>query len=208
MTYLKDGLKVPRRLKKIISVHEKVGRLKKQYSKIAKLYKISYKEDAVKGLVTDITWELQQDRESAKGEYFLRYSKSNLSEEEIWDTYNMTRDVEATFRCLKTDLDIRPIHHQKDIYIEPHIWLGIVSYQVVNYIKLKLKSAKINYSWKTIVEKMQAQQYSVQSADRRDGGKIYTKLCTQPSPDLRAIYSALGFKDRPFTRKSKVVTQQ
>ena len=208
MTYLKQGLNVPRRLKKIIPVHEKVGRIKKQYSKVAKLYKISYKEDAEKGVVTDIIWELQKKRESPKGEYFLRYSKENLSEKEIWDSYNMTRDVEATFRCLKTDLDIRPVYHQKDAYIEPHIWLGIVAYQVVNYIKLKLKDAKINYSWTTIAEKMQAQQYSVQSADRRAGGKIYTKLCTQPGSDLKAIYSALGFKERPFVRKSKVVTQQ
>ena len=118
----------------------------------------------------------------------------------------MSRDVEATFRCLKTDLDIRPIFHQKDAYIFPHIWLGIVAYQVVNYIRLKLKEKDINYSWSTIVEKMQAQQYSLQSVNSKNG-KIYTKLCTRPTADLKEIYSALGFKKRPFVRKSKVVTQ-
>lgn len=208
MTYLKEGLNKPRRLKKIIPVHEKTGRIKKQFSKVSKLYKVSYKEDAEKGFVTDIIWDLQKEKESPKGEYFLRYSKEKLSEEEIWDTYNMTRDVEATFRCLKTDLDIRPIFHQKDAYIEPHIWLGIVAYQIVNYIKLKLNDAQINYSWTTVVRKMQSQQYSVQSANRKKGGKIYTSLCTQPSSDLKNIYAALNFKERPFIRKSKVVTQQ
>ena len=208
MTYLKEGLNKPRRLKKIIPVHEKVGRIKKQFSKVSKLYKINYKENIKKGVVTDIIWELQNKRERPKGEYFLRYSKEKLSEQEIWDTYNMTRDVEATFRCLKTDLDIRPIFHQKDAYIEPHIWLGIVAYQMVNYIKLKLKDAEINHSWTTIVNKMQSQQYSVQSANRKNGGKIYTSLCTKPSVSVKEIYDALNFKDRPFTRKSKVVTQQ
>lgn len=208
MTHLKDGLNKPRSLKKIIPVHEKVGRIKKQFSKVSKLYKISYKEDVKKGVITDITWELQKEKESPPGEYFLRYSKENISEKEIWDTYNMTRDVEATFRCLKTDLDIRPIFHQKDAYIEPHIWLGIVAYQMVNYIKLKLKDAQINYSWTTIVRKMQSQQYSVQSANRKQGGKIYTSLCTQPSSELINIYAALNFKERPFVRKSKVMTQQ
>ena len=120
----------------------------------------------------------------------------------------MTRDVEATFRCLKTDLDIRPIFHQKDAYIEPHIWLGIVAYQIVNYIKLKLAEADINYSWTTVVRKMQSQQYSLQSANRKNGGKIYTSLCTQPTSDLKKIYAVLNFKERPFVRKSKVVTQQ
>ena len=206
MKYLKEGLSVPRRLKKIAPVHEKVGRIKKQFSKVAKLYKITYKEDAQKGVVTDIIWKEQEERQSPEGEYFLRYSKEILNEEQIWDTYNMSRDVEATFRCLKTDLDIRPIFHQKDAYIFPHIWLGIVAYQVVNYIRLKLKEKDINYSWSTIVEKMQAQQYSLQSVNSKNG-KIYTKLCTRPTADLKEIYSAIAFKERPFVRKSKVVTQ-
>lgn len=207
MVYLKEGLALPRRLKKTIPVHEKTGRIKKQFSKVAKLYKITYEEDTEKGVITNISWEMQKDRQNANGEYFLRYSKEILTEEQIWDTYNLTRDVEATFRCLKTDLDIRPVFHQKDAYIEPHIWLGIVAYQVVNYIKLRLKEKGINYSWSTIVEKMQAQQCSLQSVNKAGGGKIYTKLCTRPSTDLSAIYSALGFKERPFVRKSKVVTQ-
>jgi hypothetical protein len=77
---------------------------------------------------------------------------------------------------------------------------------VVNYIRLKLNEKDIKYSWSTIVEKMKAQQYSLQSVNRKDG-KIYTKLCTRPDDDLKGIYEALGFKDRPFVRKSKVVTQ-
>ena len=206
MKYLKEGLSVPRRLKKIAPVHEKVGKIKKQFSKVAKRYKITYKEDAQKKVVTDIIWEEQKDKQSPEGEYFLRYSRAMLTEEQIWDTYNMTRDVEATFRCLKTDLDIRPIFHQKDAYIFPHIWLGIVAYQVVNYIRLKLNEKDIKYSWSTIVEKMKAQQYSLQSVNGKDG-KIYTKLCTRPDDDLKGIYAALGFKDRPFVRTSKVVTQ-
>ncbi|MCD4789072.1 MAG: IS1634 family transposase [Bacteroidales bacterium] len=206
MEYLKEGLSVPRRLKKIIPVHEKVGRIKKQFSKVAKHYNITYTEDTEKGVVTDIGWKLQQDRQRPKGEYFLRYSKENLTERQIWDTYNMTRDVEATFRCLKSDLDIRPIFHQKDTYIEPHIWLGILAYQVVNYIRLELAGHGIIYSWSTIVEKMQAQQCSMQSVNKKEG-IIYTKLCTRPNEDMKAIYEALGYKNRPFVRKSKVVTQ-
>jgi len=208
MSYLKEGLTLPRRLKKTIAVHEKVGRIKKQFSKVAKLYKITYEQDTQKGVITDIIWELQKDRQNPNGEYFLRYSKKILTEKQIWDTYNLTRDVEATFRCLKTDLDIRPVFHQKDAYIEPHIWLGVVAYQIVNYIKLRLAEKGINYSWSTIVEKMQAQQCSLQSVNKVGGGKIYTKLCTRPNSDLSAIYSALSFKERPFVRKSKVVTQQ
>jgi hypothetical protein len=208
MDSLIDGLSKPRRMKKTTQVHEKVGRIKKQFAKIAHKYSVIYTEDVEKGIVTNIIYKEIENRKRPKGEYFLRYTKKLLSEKEIWDAYNLTRDVEAVFRCLKSDLDIRPIHHQKDAYIEPHIWLSIIAYQFVNFIKIGLAQKDINYSWSTIVNKMEAQRCSLQSMDTKNNGKMYTKLCTRPNPDIKNIFSSLGFKERPFVRKSKVVTQQ
>ncbi len=207
MVYLKEGLSIPRRTKKITAVHETVGRIKDQNSKVAKNYKITYQEDKQRGVITDIKWEKQEGKQRPKGEYFLRYSKEVLTDKQIWDLYNLTREVEACFRFLKTDLNIRPIHHQKDEYIEPHIWLGVVVYQIAHYIRLKLKEKGIKYSWSTIVEKMQSQQVSIVSLNKKGHEKIYTKLITRPSIDQKSIYDALGFKHRPFTRKIKVVPQ-
>jgi len=108
---------------------------------------------------------------------------------------------------LKTDLDIRPIHHQKDKYIEPHIWLGAIANQVVNYIRQILKDNNIDYSWKTIVEKMKTQKCSMISMEAKNTKRIYVKLCTRPNVDVQKIYDALSFKSRPYVRKTKVVTQ-
>ena len=113
----------------------------------------------------------------------------------------------ASFKCLKTDLNIRPIHHQKDAYIEPHIWIGIVAYQVVNYIRQVLKDNGINFSWRTIVEKMKTQKCSRISMEVKSAKRFYIKLCTRPGNDAKKIYEALAFKDRPYVRKTKVVTQ-
>jgi hypothetical protein len=207
LIYLKQGLSLPRRTKKIIPVHEAIGRMKDQFSKVAKLYKIEYKEDTQKGIVTDITWTRQQEKEKPKGEYFLRYSQENLTEKEIWNVYNLSREVESVFRCLKSDLNIRPIHHQKDAYIEPHIWLGIIAYQVVNYIRQILKENNINYSWDTIVGKMKTQKCSLISMDAKTAKRIFVKLCSRPNDDVQQIYDSLKFKNRPYVRKTKVVTQ-
>jgi transposase len=148
----------------------------------------------------------KREREKPKGEYFLRYTKNSISEDKIWDAYNQTRDVEAVFRCLKTDLDIRPIYHQKDEFIESHIWLGILAYQVVNYIRRELKQNAINYSWSTIVKKMSSMQTSVVSVKNDKDEKLYIKLCTRPNTDQKKIFDALNFKSRPYVRKTKVVT--
>ncbi|MEE9372420.1 MAG: hypothetical protein V3V00_05140 [Saprospiraceae bacterium] len=111
-----------------------------------------------------------------------------IKENQIWDIYNLTRDVESVFRCLKTDLDIRPIYHQKDKYIEPHIWLGILAYQVVN----KMRSMQSS----TVVIKDNKEQM------------LYIKLCTRPTIYQKSVFSVLAYKDRPFVRKEKVVTQK
>ena len=204
---IKQKLTQKRTLKKIDKIHEKVGAIKSKLSRIGWLYDITYTEDTEKGIITDINWNRVKERERPKGEYFLRYTKKAISENKIWDAYNLTRDVEAVFRCLKTDLDIRPIYHQIDEYIEPHIWLGIVAYQVVNYIRINLKQQNISYSWSTIVEKMKSMQSSLVTVNNDNNEKLYNKLCTRPSKDQRSIFDALNFKHRPYVRKTKVLTQ-
>lgn len=204
---IKDKLPKKGTLKKTEKIHEKVGGIKARLSKIGWLYDIQYTENKEKGIVTDINWHRVKERERPKGEYFLRYTNNTISESDIWDVYNMTRDVEAVFRCLKTDLKIRPIHHQKDKYIEPHIWLGIIAYQVVNYIRKGLKENAIDDSWTTIVEKMKSMQTSIVSMKNKENQKMYMKLCTRPTVEQQLIFDNLNFKHRPFVRKIKVVPQ-
>lgn len=204
---IKEKLPKARTLKKAEKVHEKVGKIKAQLSKVGWLYDITYVEDKEKGIVTDINWKRKKEKEKPKGQYFLRYTKTTVSENDIWNVYNMTRDVEAVFRCLKMDLNIRPIYHQIDKFIEPHIWLGILAYQLVNYIRITLKDRDINYSWASIVEKMKMMQSSIISANNTKNEKLYIKLCTRPSTEQKNIFDALDYKHRPFTRKTKVVPQ-
>ncbi|MFA5418971.1 MAG: IS1634 family transposase [Bacteroidales bacterium] len=204
---IKDKLPKKGTLKKAEKVHEKVGRIKARLSKIGWLYDIKYTQDKEKGIVTDINWQRVKERERPKGEYFLRYTNDTVSESDIWDVYNMTRDVEAVFRCLKTDLKVRPVHHQKDKYIEPHIWLGIMAYQIVNYIRKGLKENNIDNSWTTVVEKMKSMQTSIVSMNNKANEKIYIKLCTRPTIDQQLIFDSLNFKHRPYVRKTKVVPQ-
>jgi transposase len=204
---IKDKLPKKGTVKKIGKVHEKVGRIKGKLSRVGWLYDIQYTEDKEKETVTDINWQRVKERERPMGEYFLRYTNNAISETDIWNVYNTTRDVEAVFRCLKTDLKIRPIHHQKDKYIEPHIWLGILAYQMVNYIRKALKENRIDYSWTTIVETMKSMQSSIVRVDNTENEKIYVKLCTRPTKNQELIFDSLNFKHRPFVRKTKVVPQ-
>ena len=80
---------------------------------------------------------VKEDKE--KGVYFIRTSFQNPSEKQLWDIYNTIREVESTFRCLKTDLQMRPVFHQKDERIQAHLYLTLLAYQLVNTIRYMLR---------------------------------------------------------------------
>ena len=94
-----------------------------------------------------------------------------------------------------------------DEYIESHIWLSILAYQVVNFITVTLNQQNINMSWKTLVEKLKTQRITTTSMNVKNNKKAYIKTCTAPNTELKKIYQALNFTDRPFVRQTKVVTQ-
>lgn len=64
----------------------------------------------------------------------------------------------------------------KDTYIEHHIWLGVVAYQIITYIT---KCLKLNEVKRTIVEMMKTQQISTNTRSAKNNQKVYLKLCTR-----------------------------
>lgn len=85
-----------------------------------------------------ISWQLQSphDVDKESGIYYLRTNRLLMSEKTVWDYYNLIRDIECTNRQLKTDLNLRPIYHQKDTNSDAHLFFGLLSYWVVNTIRL------------------------------------------------------------------------
>lgn len=59
--------------------------------------------------VTSIHWqakESQLNQEKEQGVYFIKTSLKERDEQTIWKIYNCIREIESTFRTLKTDLDL------------------------------------------------------------------------------------------------------
>jgi transposase len=184
-------------------VAERIGRIKEKYAYANKFYDIEMVQK--EGIVSTILYKKKTiETKSTHGVYFIRTSKIDLEETDIWMIYNTLTQIEATFRTLKTDLAIRPVHHQKDQNTEAHIFLGVLAYQVVATIRHQLKTKNINDSWQTIVMKMNTQKSVVTSLMDAENKKIVIKTCSQPSSDAKAIYKALNYKNEAFQRKNIV----
>jgi len=201
---IKSSLSKKRGIKEEGKVNQRIGKLRQRYPSISKLYKIEVKADENKTVV-DIIYE-QSKQATESGVYFIRSSQNQLTEELIWEIYNILREIESTFRCLKTDLDIRPIYHQKDKNTEAHIFVGIVAYQLVHAIRSALKQNGINHSWRRIRTIMSSQTTVTTRMKLENKDSLVLRNITRPNQEQIKIYSALKFKQtNPKMRKKAVV---
>jgi hypothetical protein len=73
------------------------------------------------------------------GHYLLR---TNLVAEDpavLWDRYVQLTQIEAAFKCLKSDLGIRPIHHQLERRVDVHILFAFLAYCLTVTLRHRLK---------------------------------------------------------------------
>ena len=190
-------------VKKQAKVWERIGRLKAKYTSIHKHYELIVTVDK-QGIATDLQYK-QKAIEKKEGYYLLRTTLNQNDEAVQWTIYNTIREIEATFRILKTDLDLRPVYHKTDEAAMAHLHLGLLAYWVVNTIRYQLKQKGINNQWKDIVRIMNTQKLVTTTMQNQYRQTITLRQCSEPTKEVAKIYEALKYKTRPYTRKKSVV---
>ena len=189
-------------------VNQRIGRLKQKYPSVHRMYRIELDKDE-KNVCRSMQWsriEEQENRiEENQGVYFIRTSLTRKGESLIWVVYNCIREVESSFRCLKSDLNLRPLFHQTDDACDAHLHLGLLAYWVVNTIRFQLKKEGIRSDWREIVRVMNTQKCVTTTMCNDKGQTLAVRCCSQPTEKVRLIYAALKMKEAPFVRKKSVV---
>lgn len=206
----RESLGKPRGKKNYEKVIERVGRAIGKYPSIAKYYAIEYERDENnKENMKDIKWRiaLPESVDKDNGVYFLRTNVDKIDEETTWNYYNLIREIECTNRQLKTDLNLRPIYHQKDGASDAHLFLGLLAYWIVNTIRHKLKGHGETCYWTEIVRRMSTQKAVTTEATNVLGEKVQIRLCSEPTKVAEDIYDKLKYKKMPF-RKIRLCSTQ
>jgi len=203
LTAIKEGITKKGGVKKTEKVYERLGRLKEKYPSVHRYYKITIKSK--KGIVKEFSWTKEENPTHKHGVYFIRTSLDCKDEKTIWKIYNTIREIEATFRVLKTDLKMRPIFHQRDIYTESHLFGSVLAYSIVHAIRHQLKAHGEHSDWSNIVRTMNTQKVITTTMKTQSGKTIYLKKCSEPESDVRRIYQLLKYQDRPFWQKKSVL---
>lgn len=201
-----DGVRKKGGTKKLDKVHQRIGRLKQKYPSVHKYYDIIVKDDG-NGTTTSISCvhKKGEDPDKKAGIYFLRTTLDEKNEKTLWDIYNVIREIEYTFRVLKTDLDLRPIYHKTDSASMAHLHLGILAYWLVATIRYQLKQKGYKHDWREIVRTMNTQKCITTTMKNIKEETVSIRQCTEPSQKVKQIYDLTGYKYKPFYRKKSVV---
>ena len=186
-------------------VWERIGRLKEKYASVHKYYEITVPDNG-KGIATDLVFERKTEApmEDKAGIYFLRTSLNGKEEQTLWMIYNVIREIEYTFRVLKTDLDLRPIYHKTDDASLAHLHLGLLAYWIVSTIRYQLKLHQINHDWSEIVRIMNTQKSVTTTLENIKGETIQIRQCSEPNEQVKEIFTKLKYNPVPLTRTKSV----
>ena len=114
---------------KPLVIAERLGKLMGQNTRAAGLFRVQIKEEAG---AAQIEWsKLDSWREWARlseGCYMLRSNVTDWTPEELWRAYIQLTEAEAAFRIQKSDLQIRPVWHQRADRVKAHILVCFLAY--------------------------------------------------------------------------------
>jgi transposase len=115
----------------------------------------------------------------------------------LWHTYTMLTDLVSVFRCLKSELGLRPVFHHKENRADGHLFITVLAFQAVQVIRRKLKEHGLNDRWSRLREILSVQQRVTATFKRLDGHVMHVRKTTVAEPKLQTIYAALQITSEP-----------
>jgi transposase len=196
LTAVQNSLSKKGGTKKYDKILEKIGRLKEKHRRVARRYYITVLKDKESEKAVGIEWRMKPVDDTS-GYYVLRSSRTDLTEKEVFDIFTMLLNVEDAFRSMKSELGLRPVHHQTALRCEGHLFITVLAYHVLQTIRTKLESQGITYSWAMIRNVLSTHCRVTTSMKRSDGKMIYVRKTARPEESHLKIYDALGLDHRP-----------
>ena len=185
-------------------VVERIGRAMGKSPSVSKYYQMEYiRSEENPNHMGDIRWKItlsEDTQEQSFGTYFLRTNVPTIDEKSTWEYYNLIREIETSNRQLKTDLNLRPIYHQKDDSADAHLFFGLLAYWIVNTIRYKLKLQGITHYWTELKRILSTQKAITTEGTNAMSEHVTLRMCSEPTDKAAEIYRLLHYTSIPFRR--------
>jgi transposase len=173
-----------------------IGRLLQRNQRGAAFFEVQCLADASQpsGLRLDWTCDHSQNHPARRMEgcYLLRTNVPDWSPQEVWSTYIQLVHVEEAFRIEKSQLEIRPVYHQKQDRVRAHIFVCFLAYVLWKILEQWQARAELGNSPRTILDEFA----QIQSADVKlpleTGQWLRLRCVIRPEKHQQILLQRLG----------------
>ena len=110
---------------------------------------------------------------------------------ELWRFYIQLVEVEAAFKNLKDDLQLRPIYHQLEQRIEAHIFVAFLAYCLHVTLRARLRPLAAGLTPRAVLDKLAAIQMLDVHFPTADGRTLILSRYTEPNSDQKLLLRQL-----------------
>lgn len=177
----------------------KIGQAKEQAGRVFDLLEIQIPPAGQEINAQSLTFKLRLSKYRQwyrrEGRYLLRTNLTDTDPKVLWEYYLQLVVIEAAFKNLKDDLEIRPIFHQKPKRIEAHIFVAYLAYCLHVTLQGKLRTVAGGLTPRTVLEKFGTMQMmDVYFPTEQPGQELLFRRYTQPEKDHQMLLQQLGWK--------------
>ena len=188
------------RLKDPVKIHRAIGKLLGRHTRVQRFYTVKLKKIPKKKQENKashkVVWQCKDNRMEADDEllgcYVLRTSRKNIEAQRLWQLYMTLTQAEAGFWELKSNLGLRPNHHQKELRVEAHIFITVLAYHLLRFIMYTLKKRGDTRSWQTIKRVLRTHSYATVIIPTNQGLIHRIRKAGIPEEGQKAIYKIFG----------------
>jgi transposase len=126
-----------------------------------------------------------------EGRYLLRTNLCDEDPAKLWKFYIQLVEIEAAFKNLKDDLQLRPIYHQLEHRIEAHIFVAFIAYCLHVTLRAKLKPLAPGLTPRAVLDKLTAIQMLDVHFPTTDGRKLILSRYTELNADQKLLVKRL-----------------
>jgi len=149
-----------------------------------------------------------QDAQQRDGHYLLRGFDAGDQAGPLWERYMQLSEIEAAFRTLKSDLQLRPVRHHVGLRIEAHILVCFLAYCLSVTLRKRLEAHAPGLTSRAVLETLSGILMLDVHVPLADGRELVMPRYTQPEAEHRLVLEKLGWdlppQPPPRIRRSQV----
>jgi hypothetical protein len=175
------------RLKSSEKIERAIGRLQKKHPRAARFYSLCHAQGTLK-----VTRDQARHGAASEllGDYVLKTERS-LNAAQTWQLYMILLHAEEGFACLKGTLGLRPNFHQLPHRVEAHVFISVLAYHLLTWIRETLRQSAESRDWSTLRELLGTHSIVTTVLPLKDGRVLRIRKPSLPDPEQALLYRTL-----------------